>query len=202
MVSGWRARGGKPLLEHGQQERGGNHTQLWLQTHSWEPRKKQTQSSLHSQTSQQAPVKPRCLWARLLTRFFLTLATNAAGIDDADSPNLPLRLGVSGSFAVAMPASQGKWGRAGACPARTPNSSSRAGASLTPCLSHLQGVQVSARASRSPQNTPGFASPGHPVPQGWEVVRCSELKTKPRVSHSRLLETSPFLFLKEKHGWA
>lgn len=68
---------------------------------------------------------------------------------------------------------------------------SSAGTSLNHCLSCLQGVQklLTARSSWSPQTTPGYSSLGHQVPQGWEVV-CSELKTKPRVSHPQLLETS------------
>ena len=69
---------------------------------------------------------------------------------------------------------------------------SSAGTSLNHHLSCLQGVQklLPVRSSRSPRSTPGFSSLGHRVWQGWEVICCSELKTKPRVPHPRLLETS------------
>lgn len=118
----------------------------------------QTQSSPRSQTLQQPAVKPGVPWPRPLTRFFPTLAANAAGIDDANSPNLLLGLGIMGSFAgsIAVPASRGRAGVGhGLAQTWTANRSSRA----RRC--NAGGSEARLGAAPRPQTEPlaGEASP-------------------------------------------
>lgn len=201
-----------------------------------------------SRRLQQPAVQPGL--PRLPTRFVLTPATPAAGRDDADTPNLLLGPGITGSFAArglspcwgragragqqtaaiglggdaggseaglgehpdpernrlpgrhilqhgsrwASPPSQGRtWGlRSHSSVEESPGGAGSSAGTSNRGLSCLHGVQkcLPPRSSRSPRSTPGFSSPGHAVPRGWEVVRHLELKTKPRVSHPRLLHTA------------